>query len=57
MQYYLNGDNITNQQFETNGFRYPANWCELATPEERSAIGITEVEDPPLTTEPDATIP
>lgn len=26
--------------------QYPANWLRLASPEERSAIGITEVADP-----------
>lgn len=29
--------------FEHNGNGYPANWLRLATPEERAAIGITEV--------------
>lgn len=33
--------------FEHNGIQYPANWLRLATPEERSAIGIEEVPDPP----------
>ena len=28
------------------GVHYPANWLRLATPEERTAIGITEVPDP-----------
>jgi hypothetical protein len=28
------------------GVQYPANWLRLATPEERAAIGITEVPDP-----------
>jgi len=32
--------------FEHNGISYPANWLRLATPEEREAIGITEVPDP-----------
>ena len=27
--------------------QYPANWLRLSTPEERKAIGITEVPDPP----------
>ena len=30
----------------TTGIQYPANWLRLATPEEREAIGITEVPDP-----------
>jgi hypothetical protein len=29
------------------GIQYPANWLRLSTPEEREAIGITEVPDPP----------
>lgn len=34
--------------FEANGTLYPANWLRLATPDERAAIGITEVPDPPV---------
>jgi len=33
--------------FQHMGIRYPANWLRLASPEEREAIGITEVPDPP----------
>ena len=33
--------------FQHRGIRYPANWLRLASPEERAAIGITEVPDPP----------
>lgn len=29
-----------------DGTQYPYNWYRLATPEERSALGFTEVEDP-----------
>jgi len=29
-----------------DGTQYPSNWLRLATPEERAAIGITEVADP-----------
>lgn len=32
--------------FEHDGIQYPANWLRLSTPEERAAIGITEVPDP-----------
>ena len=32
--------------FTHDGINYPANWLRLATPEEREAIGITEVPDP-----------
>lgn len=31
-----------------DGTQYPANWLRLASPEERAAIGITEVPDPPI---------
>jgi len=34
----------TNADGET--IQYPANWLRLSTPEERAAIGITEVPDP-----------
>jgi len=34
--------------FTHNGVQYPANWLRLASPEEREAIGITEVPDPPV---------
>jgi len=33
--------------FTHDGVQYPANWLRLATPDERAAIGITEVPDPP----------
>jgi hypothetical protein len=36
--------------FTHDGIQYPANWLRLATPEERAAIGITEVPDPLLMT-------
>jgi hypothetical protein len=32
--------------FKHNDIQYPANWLRLALPEERAAIGITEVADP-----------
>jgi hypothetical protein len=32
--------------FTHDGVQYPANWLRLASPEERVAIGITEVPDP-----------
>jgi len=31
---------------DANGTQYPANWLNLSTAEEKSAIGITEVADP-----------
>jgi hypothetical protein len=33
--------------FTHNGVQYPANWLRLASPDQRAAIGITEVPDPP----------
>lgn len=33
--------------FEHDGTGYPANWLRLATPEERAAIGITEIIEQP----------
>jgi len=33
--------------FEANGTQYPANWLRLASPEDRAAIGITEVVEQP----------
>jgi hypothetical protein len=34
--------------FTHNEIQYPANWLRLATPEERAAVGITEVADAPV---------
>lgn len=33
--------------FEHDGTSYPANWLRLASPEERAAIGITEIVEQP----------
>jgi len=33
--------------FTHNGIQYPANWLRLSTLDQRAAIGITEVPDPP----------
>jgi hypothetical protein len=45
--FILNGNAISpDVPFEHDGIRYPANWLRLASPEERLAIGITEVPDP-----------
>ena len=33
--------------FEHDGISYPANWLRLSTLEEKEAIGITEIPDPP----------
>lgn len=46
--FVLNGKPLPlDTPFEANGTLYPANWLRLASPEERAAIGITEVPDPP----------
>jgi len=47
--FLLNGKPLAlDVPFETpNGTQYPANWLRLASPEDRKAIGITEVPDPP----------
>lgn len=34
--------------FTHNEFKYPANWLQLASLEEKEAIGITEVADEPM---------
>lgn len=46
--FLLNGKPISpDVAFTTpDGTQYPNNWLRLATPEERAAIGITEVPDP-----------
>lgn len=36
-----------NTPFEHNGTSYPSNWIAFATPEERAAIGITEIPEYP----------
>lgn len=33
---------------DAEGYQRPANWLRLASPEERAAIGITEISDEPL---------
>lgn len=45
--FLLNGNPISlDVAFTYNEIQYPANWLRLASPEEREAIGITEVADP-----------
>jgi hypothetical protein len=45
--FILNGKPLSpDVAFTTGGIQYPANWLRLATPEERTAIGITEEPDP-----------
>ena len=46
--FVLNGKTLSlDRAFKTeDGTQYPANWLRLATPEQRAAIGITEVPDP-----------
>jgi hypothetical protein len=46
--FVLNGQPLLlGTPFETGDTLYPANWLGLASPEQREAIGITEVPDPP----------
>jgi len=46
--FLLNGVSLPiDMPFESNGIKYPANWLRLASPEEREAIGITEVVEQP----------
>lgn len=46
--FILNGQPLSpDVAFTHDGIQYPANWLRLASPEERAAIGITEVPDEP----------
>lgn len=45
--FLLNGQPLAvDTPFTANDIQYPANWLRLASAEEKSAIGITEVADP-----------
>lgn len=45
--FLLNGSPLpVGRAFTHEGVQYPANWLQLATSEEKSAIGITEQADP-----------
>jgi hypothetical protein len=45
--FQLNGNPISlDTAFTLDGTSYPANWIRLASPAERTALGITEVADP-----------
>ena len=47
MAFKLNGNPLAvDVAFSHNDINYPANWLRLSTAEEKTAIGITEVEDP-----------
>ena len=47
MAFKLNGNPlVVDVAFTHNDIQYPANWLRLSTAEEKTAIGITEVEDP-----------
>ena len=49
MAFKLNGNPLAvDVAFSHNDIQYPANWLRLSTAEEKTAIGITEVEDPKL---------
>jgi hypothetical protein len=48
MPFILDGRTLSpDAPFQHLGIRYPANWLRLASPEEREAIGIQEIPDPP----------
>ena len=45
--FILNGQTLNlDTPFTANDIQYPANWLRLASPEDRAAIGISEVADP-----------
>ena len=45
--FLLNGEPLAiDTPFTADDIQYPANWLRLSTPEEKEAIGITEVPDP-----------
>ena len=47
MAFLLNGKPLAvDTPFSVGDTNYPANWLRLSTAEEKTAIGITEVEDP-----------
>jgi len=47
--FILNGKPLSpDSAFTHNNIQYPANWIRLSTPEEKAAIGITEVPDAPI---------
>lgn len=46
MPYYLDGRAIANNRpFTHEGLQYPANWIQFSTEEERTAIGMTFVDE------------
>lgn len=46
--FILDGKSLSlDRAFTHNGLQYPANWLRLANPEQRTALGITEVPDAP----------
>lgn len=47
--FLLNGEPLApDQAFVHEGIKYPSNWLRLSTEDERLAIGISEVPDPPI---------
>ena len=47
MAFKLDGNPLAvDVAFSHNSINYPANWLRLSTKEERTALGITEVDDP-----------
>ena len=46
--FLLDGKSLSlDRAFTHNGLQYPANWLRLASPAERTALGITEAPDAP----------
>ena len=49
MAFLLNGKPLAvDVAFSHNDINYPANWLRLSTAQEKTALGITEVEDPDI---------
>lgn len=40
MLYILDNQIINNQPFEINGVKYPANWCDLTSDDDKTNVGI-----------------
>jgi hypothetical protein len=49
MAFLLNGKPlVVDVPFTVGDINYPANWLRLSTAQEKTALGITEVEDPDI---------
>lgn len=53
MRYFYNGTQLFGAWTDSAGFKYPANWCELATSEDLARVGVTALPDlePPQPTQ------